>query len=153
MLATEMTLAGDPEGRMVGAGRDRPRVLLVDDDEDNLATLSEALELEGIEVVGTATSGEAGVALVADLRPDVVLMDLRMPGMDGFAATAAVRAAHRDTQVVILTAYEELLTNSAEDVGAFAYLVKGCSPELMRQMIEQAWRRAVELRRRAVEGP
>jgi CheY-like chemotaxis protein len=79
-------------------------------------------------------------------------MDLRMPGMDGFAATAAIRAARPETQVVILTAYEELLTQSAEDVGAFAYLVKGCSPELMRQMIDQAWRRAVEMRRRAIDG-
>ena len=137
---------------MDGTGRDGPRVLLVDDDEENLAALSEALGLEGIEVVGTATNGAAGVAMAAELLPDVVLMDLRMPGMDGFAATAAVREAHKETQVVILTAYEELLTNSAEDVGAFAYLVKGCSPALMRQMIEQAWRRSVEMRRRAIEG-
>ena len=137
---------------MDGAGRERPHVVLVDDDEANLSTLTEALELEGIEVVGTATDGVGGIALVDDRRPDVVLMDLRMPGMDGFAATAAIRQAHRDTQVVILTAYEELLTDSAEDVGAFAYLVKGCSPELMRQVGEQAWRRAIEVRRRAGEG-
>jgi CheY-like chemotaxis protein len=137
---------------MDGAGRDHPRVVLVDDDEANLAALRESLELEGIEVVGAAAGGADGVALANELRPDVVLMDLRMPGMDGFAATAAIRAARPETQVVILTAYEELLTQSAEDVGAFAYLVKGCSPELMRQMIDQAWRRAVEMRRRAIDG-
>jgi DNA-binding NarL/FixJ family response regulator len=76
-------------------------------------------------------------------------MDLRMPGMDGFAATAAIHAAHPWIQVVILTAYEELLTDSAESVGAFAYLVKGCSTDLMHEVIVHAGRRSAELRRRA----
>ncbi len=53
-----------------------------------------------------------------------------MPGMDGFEATRSIRAQYPGTQVVILTAYEELLTDSAESVGAFAYLVKGCSAAL-----------------------
>jgi CheY-like chemotaxis protein len=133
-------------------GQERPKVLLVDDDAANLATLREALESEGIEVVGDAIGGRSGVQLAELLSPDVILMDLRMPGMDGFEATAAIREARPSTQVVILTAYEELLTRSADDIGAFAYLVKGCSSELMRQVIDQAWRRGMEVRRRGSEG-
>jgi CheY-like chemotaxis protein len=133
-------------------GQERPKVLLIDDDAANLATLREALEAEGIDVVGDAIGGRSGVELAERLSPDVILMDLRMPGMDGFEATAAIREARPSTQVVILTAYEELLTRSADDMGAFAYLVKGCSSELMRQVIDQAWRRGMEVRRRAAEG-
>jgi CheY-like chemotaxis protein len=124
-----------------------PTVLLVDDDAANLAVLQEALESEGITVVGGAGDGRAGIEMADSLAPDVVLMDLRMPGMDGFEATQTIRAHRPWTQVVILTAYEDLLTRSAEEVGAFAYLVKGCSSELMRDVILQAWRRSVEVRR------
>jgi len=127
-----MTEMGPAEG---------PRVLLVDDDLENLAVLREALQTEGFVVVGDATDGASGVEFAGSLRPDVVLMDLRMPGMDGFEATRLIRAQNPDAQVIILTAYEELLTDSAESVGAFAYLVKGCSVELMRDVITQAWRR------------
>jgi CheY-like chemotaxis protein len=123
-----------------------PTVLLVDDDAANLAVLQEALESEGITVVGGAVDGASGVEMAGRLAPDVVLMDLRMPGMDGFEATQAIRANRSWIQVVILTAYEDLLTRSAEEVGAFAYLVKGCSSELMRDVIHQAWRRSVEVR-------
>jgi CheY-like chemotaxis protein len=145
----EKALQGGP---MDEGGQEGPRVLLVDDDAANLAALREVLESEGIEVVGDALDGASGVQLAERLHPDVVLMDLRMRGMDGFEATAAIREARPSTQVVILTAYEELLTKSADDVGAFAYLVKGCSSELMRQVIDQAWRRGGEVRRRAGEA-
>ncbi len=117
-----------------------PRVFLVDDDAGNVALLRETLEAEGLVVVGEATDGSSGVELAGILWPDVVLMDLRMPGMDGFEATRLIRAQYPGTQVVILTAYEELLTDPAESVGAFAYLVKGCSAALMRDVITQAWR-------------
>ncbi len=102
-------------------------------------------------MVGTAAGGEEAVERAAELTPDVVLMDLRMPGMDGFAATAAIHADQPWIQVVILTAYEELLTDSAESVGAFAYLVKGCSTDFMREVIVHAGRRSAELRRRGAE--
>ncbi len=120
-----------------------PRVLLVDDDAGAVALLREALEAEGLVVVGDATDGASGVELAGILRAHVVLMDLRMPGMDGFEATRLIRARYPETQVIILTAYEELLTESAEAVGAFAYLVKGCPAALMRDMIIKAWRRAI----------
>lgn len=117
----------------------RPRVLLVDDDIRERGLLAELLQDEGLDIVGEAGDGEAGVALAETLAPDVVLMDLRMPVMNGFEATRRIKVALPNTQVIILTAYEgRLPERSAEDVGAYAYLVKGCSPGLVRDVIFQA---------------
>ncbi|HEX9235793.1 MAG TPA: response regulator transcription factor [Actinomycetota bacterium] len=124
-----------------------PRVLLVDDDQENRSALRELLELEGIDVVGEAPDGTRGFALAVALDPDVVLMDLRMPELSGIEATRLIREACPRTQVVILTYYEgPLPERSAEQVGAFAYLVKGCSPAFMRQVIHQACHRAEQHR-------
>jgi CheY-like chemotaxis protein len=129
-----------------GEGR-RPKVLLVDDDEETCALLRSVLEDEGIEVVGTAFDGLEAVERIDTLLPEVVLMDLRMPRMDGFEATKFVKAKYGWMQVVILTFYDDLLPeHSPQDVGAFAYLVKGCSPKLMRDVIFKAWRVALEAR-------
>jgi CheY-like chemotaxis protein len=138
---------GIDRGEMDEAARGRPSVVLVDDDTENLGVLRDALVDEGLTVVGEADGGRSGVELALRLLPDVVLMDLRMPVMDGFEATRLITEARPEIQVVILTAYEELLTRSAEEVGAFAYLVKGCSSELMRGVIVQAWQRANDVRR------
>src|SRR5262245_62002325 len=86
-----------------------PRVLLVDDDPETLTLLRAALESEGMTVVGVAGDGEGAIAMVAQSDPEVVLMDLRMPGMDGFEATERIRATHPWVQVVFLTFYEEML--------------------------------------------
>jgi CheY-like chemotaxis protein len=125
----------------------RPKVLLVDDDEETCALLRSVLEDEGIEVVATALNGLEALELVDSLQPEVVLMDLRMPRMDGFQATRFIKERHSWMQVVILTFYDDLLPDrSPEEVGAFAYLVKGCSPKLMRDVIFKAWRVALETR-------
>ena len=81
------------------------RVVLVEDND----VFREGLELvlglrDDIEVVGTVPDGERAAALVRDLRPDVVVMDYRLPGIDGIEATAAVRAAYPEAAVVGLTA-------------------------------------------------
>jgi len=69
----------------------RPRVVLVEDDLENRALLRQVLEAEGIEVLGEAGEGTEGVRIVRALHPDVVLMDLHMPGTGGIEATRAIK--------------------------------------------------------------
>jgi DNA-binding NarL/FixJ family response regulator len=81
--------------------------------------------LPGVEVVGSAADGEQAVALVASVRPDVVLMDLRMPRLDGVAATRRIRAEHPATQVVVLSTYsDDDSVFAALRAGARGYLTK-----------------------------
>jgi len=118
-----------------------PRVLLVEDDQANRRRIREILVNEGIEVVGEASDGAAGVELTERLQPDVVLMDLRMPLMGGLEATREIKRSLPLTQVIVLTSYDgPLPARSAEQAGAYAYLVKGCAGQLMRDVIHQAWK-------------
>ncbi len=122
-----------------------PRVLVVDDEPGTTRALSGLLAGEGFEVVGEAHSGEDALALVPRCAPEVVLMDLRMPGMDGIQATRAIRERFPAIEVVILTIYDDPdLGTSAEVAGAFCYLVKGCAPSLIRDVLTQAARHARE---------
>lgn len=78
-----------------------------------------------MEVVAEAKDGESAVALFAEHGPDVVLMDLRLPGMDGVAATRAIIAAHPQARIVALTSYEgDADIHRALDAGACGYLLK-----------------------------
>ncbi|MGW7641298.1 response regulator transcription factor [Streptomyces decoyicus] len=113
--------------------------------------------LPGIEVVGSAADGEDAVRLVAQLAPDVVLMDLRMPRCDGVEATGRIRAEHPGTQVVVLTTYaDDDSLFPALQAGARGYLTKdadgdeivraiddvlsgdaGLSPKIQRRLLER----------------
>jgi DNA-binding NarL/FixJ family response regulator len=118
-----------------------PTVLIVDDGERERHALRLLLEEEQIRVVGEAGDGLEAVEKVERYRPDVVLMDLRMPLLDGIEATRQIMQFRPTTQVLILTMYDDpSLTKSAADVGAYAYLVKGCSTDFIVQMIMQAWK-------------
>jgi CheY-like chemotaxis protein len=124
-----------------------PRVLVVDDDADNRRILRAALEAQDLLIVGEASDGREAVQVFDSVSPDVVLMDLRMPGMGGLEATRLIKEASPSTQVLVLTSYEgPLPTRSADQVGAYAYLVKGCSAELIRDVVLQAWKYGAGLR-------
>lgn len=138
---------------MVGPDRLAPSVLIVEDAEAERAAMRDLLEAEGIVVVAEAGDGAEAVERAIQSRPDVVLMDLRMPAMGGIEATRLIKEALPNTQVIILTVYEgPLPERSAEDVGAYAYLVKGCSPALIRDVILQARNYKAGLETRARES-
>lgn len=102
------------------------KVLIVDDQtliRDGLVTICE--RLDDVDVVGTAADGAEAVDAVATLGPDVVLMDLRMPRMDGIEATRLIREQHPDVHVVVLTTYsDDESVLGALGAGALGYLTK-----------------------------
>lgn len=116
------------------------RVVLADDQRivrDGLATVLGLLP--GIEVVGTASGGDRAVELVAELSPDVLLTDLRMPAGDGVAATAAVRSAHPGTAVVVLTTYvDDESVLDALQAGAAGWLSKDADAEAIGRALHSA---------------
>jgi CheY-like chemotaxis protein len=105
----------------------RIRVLAVDDQRvvrEGLAMLLGLLP--DVEVVGTAADGEEALALAGELRPDVILMDLCMPRVDGVEATRRLRASHPEIKVVVLTTYaDDRSVIDALRAGALGYLTKG----------------------------
>ncbi|GGF46531.1 DNA-binding response regulator [Marmoricola endophyticus] len=107
------------------------RVVLVDDQELIRTGFRMILSVEpGIEVVGEAADGEAGCRLVAEQAPDIALMDVQMPGLDGIAATERVVADHPGTSVLILTTFDDdEYLFSALRAGAAGFLLKNCPPE------------------------
>jgi RNA polymerase sigma factor (sigma-70 family) len=106
-------------------------VLLVDDDDLMRAGLKAVLSSdETIDVVGEASNGRTAVQRVHELRPDVVLMDVRMPDLDGISATREVVAASPEAKVVILTTFEQDdYIFGALNAGASGFLLKRTSPE------------------------
>ncbi|HVE31834.1 MAG TPA: response regulator transcription factor [Mycobacteriales bacterium] len=106
------------------------RVLLVDDQSMLRLCFRLILDAEdGIGVVGEAGDGATAVSMAAALRPDVVLMDVRMPGMDGIAATAAIDAPHPDSRVLILTTFDlDEYVLAGLRAGASGFLLKDAPP-------------------------
>jgi NarL family two-component system response regulator LiaR len=97
------------------------------------------LAFDDIELVGEAHSGEEAVQMCAEVRPDVVLMDLRMPGMDGIATTRVLKAARPQVQVVILSGYyTSELVWQAMRAGAIGYLLKDASIHVLTGAIRAA---------------
>jgi two-component system, NarL family, response regulator DegU len=125
-----------------------PRVLLVDHDHQHTVAVRATLEAEGMEVLAAANEGRQAVALADQLRPDVVIIDMSLPSLDGFEAAILIRERHSWIQVIFLTAHSELFGGDGfGDSGAFACLARDCPPEEMRDVISQAWWFGQEVRR------
>lgn len=101
------------------------RVVVVDDTDHVRRVVAEMLQLDGFEVVGQAADGAEAVRLVRELDPHVVVMDLRMPGLDGLAATRQIRAERPAQQVVLYTAYlDPTIERAAAEAGVALCLGK-----------------------------
>jgi len=113
------------------------RVLVVDDHEIFLQGLVLLLNRdERLEVVGTATNGADAVRLAAEIRPDVVLLDVVMPGMDGYAAAEAMRDHVPDTAIVLVSGVDEAeASRRATEVGAAAFVTKAEAVERIPEII------------------
>jgi two-component system, response regulator PdtaR len=121
------------------------RVLLAEDEALIRLDLKEMLQEEGYDVVGEVGDGESAIRLAEQLRPDLVILDVKMPGMDGITAAERI-AATRIAPVVILTAFSQRdLVERARDAGAMAYLVKPFQKRDLMPAIEMAVSRHAEI--------
>jgi DNA-binding NarL/FixJ family response regulator len=118
------------------ADRFDPGILVVDDEELLREALCAMLTNHGFRVLGQAGSGQEAVELAEELRPDVVIMDFRMAGMDGVEAIDRIRTANPSTQAIMFTAFEDpALSMDASRVGAISFIVKGSDPALILQAL------------------
>jgi DNA-binding NarL/FixJ family response regulator len=115
------------------------RVLVADDQRVVREGLLMILGLlDDVEVIGTASDGEEAIAMAANLHPDIVLMDLKMPRCDGVEATRTLREQQPDVKVVVLTTYaDDVSVMEALRAGARGYLTKNASGEQIRQGLQQ----------------
>jgi DNA-binding NarL/FixJ family response regulator len=124
--------------RRGGGGTDVIRVAIVDDQPlltDGLGRIVGAQE--GMEVVGVAHDGESGVKMCAKLRPDVILMDINMPVMDGVTATGKIRDLLPDAKILILTVHaDDVHVFQGIKAGATGYLLKDCTPDDLSRAIK-----------------
>ncbi len=117
-------------------------VFLVDDHKVvRHGVRSYLMTLSDIDVIGEAGSGEEAISGIADLVPDIVLMDLIMPGMDGVEATRRVKQVSPRTQVIVLTSYhDDEHIFPAIRAGALSYLLKDLEPDELAEAIRRAYR-------------
>ena len=125
--------------------RTQSRVVIAEDEALIRLDLKEMLEEDGYAVVGEAGDGETAVRLARELKPDLVITDIKMPVLDGLSAAERI-AAERIAPVVILTAFSQReLVERARDAGAMAYLVKPFSKTDLVPAVEMATSRYAEL--------
>ena len=132
----------------------RINVLIVDDLEhvrEGLRTMFELMD--DLECVGQAANGVQAVELAEQLAPDVVLMDLEMPGMDGLEATRHIKEAHPEIGVVMLTIYEDAGHRGwARNAGVDAFVAKSAAFEDLRAAIRRVWQDSSKTPNNALSG-
>lgn len=115
-----------------------PTVLVVDDDKLTRFSLSKILGRAGYRIREAASATE-GMAAIAEERPGLVLLDIRLPDRDGFAVLRAIRASHPQLPVVMMTAHHtEETAHEANTLGAWAYLAKPCDPVELQSVVSTA---------------
>ncbi len=128
------------------------RVVIAEDEAIIRLDLKETLEEEGYDVVGETGRGDEAVDLVKRLEPDLAILDIKMPGMDGLEAARAI-TAERGAAVLILTAFSQRdLIEQARDAGALAYLVKPFQKSELIPAVEVALGRFAEMKALADEN-
>jgi two-component system, response regulator PdtaR len=139
---TDVEAAAAPEAEATPGGL---RVVVAEDEALIRLDLVEMLREEGYDVVGEAGDGDEAVRLARELRPNLIMMDIKMPGTDGLEAARTI-AGERLAPVVMLTAFSQReLVESARDAGAMAYLVKPFSKTDVVPAIELAASRYAEV--------
>lgn len=127
------------------AASERPRVVIAEDEAIIRLDLREILEEHGYAVVGEAGRGDEAVELVRRLAPDLVILDVKMPGLDGLGAARLI-AEERLAAILVLTAFSQReLVEEARDAGALAYLVKPFQEKDLIPAIEVALARHAEM--------
>jgi two-component system, response regulator PdtaR len=127
------------------------RIVIAEDEALIRLDLKETLEAEGYEVVGAVGRGDEAVELVNELHPDLAILDIKMPGMDGITAARQITNSRR-AAVLILTAFSQRdLVEQARDAGAFYYLVKPFQTSDLVPAIEVALGRFADLRAKEAE--
>jgi DNA-binding NarL/FixJ family response regulator len=130
-----MSFAGHPAGDPPAGSR----VLVVDDSNSIRTEIRHLLEDAGLAVVGEGSHGAEGVMLARELRPDVVVMDVRMPILDGIAATGYITRELPGTRVIVFSAFDDQeLADTALAAGAAGFLAKDVSPAAIAAAVRDA---------------
>ncbi len=120
------------------------KVLLVDDEEEFVKTLAERIQMRKLGS-NVALNGEQALKLVKDEVPDVMVLDLKMPGIDGMEVLRRVKKAYPDVQVIILTGHgSEKDEKEARNLGAYDYLQKPAEIDVIVQSIKKAYKHKIE---------
>lgn len=123
----------DAVGRRIPRSSARTRLLLVDDDADVRLMLKIRLEMTNVDVVGEATNGRQAISVIGELQPDVVIMDLMMPGIDGIEATRQIKSRYPDVHVLGYTSFP---TEKLIEAGADKSFQKTDTEALIQAVVE-----------------
>jgi CheY-like chemotaxis protein len=128
-----------PEQPAPELAADQPKILIVDDDDGFRTMIRDWLADEGLTDIREANNGADAVEIASSLEPDLILMDVRMPKMNGIEAAERIREFQPAVQIVMLSGYEDtVLREAGEKAGLYAYLVKGCPPDVLWRTIRFA---------------